>query len=214
HNLCVHWTDSQEKTELQVLKKGRINCASKMPVWSSLRAPAAVGARMLLNNVKHGAQLSAPVRQMGGGENNIFMVPSRYITYRFKDDVHFYVALGVIPLFLFATYCNVVIGPAELKDTPEDYVPENHEYLKSPVSRKLCEILGPLWPSYEKQYESGLYWTYVALQKAKVREEHYRMRQLMKERQDQSNFYFVPAYDKFSDRKEAHRYMKETSTHS
>lgn len=58
--------------------------------------------------------------------------PSRWQWNRFKDMLHFYTFLGIIPSTLVILYTNIFIGPARLVETPADYVPEAHEYY--PVS--------------------------------------------------------------------------------
>ena len=43
--------------------------------------------------------------------------------------------LGIIPLTIVTVYANVFIGPAELVEIPDGYIPEEHEYHKHPVTR-------------------------------------------------------------------------------
>lgn len=54
--------------------------------------------------------------------------PSRYQWQKFKDHLHFYTLLGLIPCGLGLLYVNVFIGPATLSETPEGYVPKHWEY--------------------------------------------------------------------------------------
>lgn len=54
--------------------------------------------------------------------------PSRWSWNKFKDMVHFYMMLGIIPSTLAILYINITIGPAKLAEIPENYVPEYHEY--------------------------------------------------------------------------------------
>lgn len=71
------------------------------------------------------------VRNMSGGEKRIFNItPSRFQYTKFKDDLHFYITLGVVPLGLLILYCNIFIGPATLTEIPEGYEPKNYEYYK------------------------------------------------------------------------------------
>lgn len=74
---------------------------------------------------------SLAVRNMSGGGKRIFHItPSRFQYTKFKDDLHFYITLGVVPLGLLILYCNIFIGPATLTEIPEGYEPKNYEYYK------------------------------------------------------------------------------------
>lgn len=56
------------------------------------------------------------------------MQPSRFQWHKFKDLLHFYAMLGILPLGAIAFYVNVFIGPATLAEIPEGYVPKHWEY--------------------------------------------------------------------------------------
>lgn len=56
--------------------------------------------------------------------------PTRFQWLKFKDLMHLYISLGVIPLGLVTLYCNVFIGPATLSEIPEDYEPKHWEYYR------------------------------------------------------------------------------------
>jgi len=56
------------------------------------------------------------------------ITPSRYQWQEFKDHLHFYTLLGLIPGLGIVFYTNVFIGPAKLAEIPEGYVPKNYEY--------------------------------------------------------------------------------------
>lgn len=58
------------------------------------------------------------------------LVPSRWQWNKFKDFVHLYLAIGLIPVGLIVAYTNIFIGPATLSETPEGYVPKHWEYYK------------------------------------------------------------------------------------
>ena len=60
---------------------------------------------------------------------------------RFKDHLHFYVSLGVVPLAIITTYVNITVGQATLTEIPEGYTPHYYEYFKSPISRFLAKNL-------------------------------------------------------------------------
>jgi NADH dehydrogenase (ubiquinone) 1 beta subcomplex subunit 5 len=67
--------------------------------------------------------------------------PTEFAWRKFKDFVHLYTCVAVIPIFLFASYCNIFIGHAELAETPEGYEPEFYEYSKGPVTRLIAKYL-------------------------------------------------------------------------
>lgn len=72
---------------------------------------------------------------MSGGEKRIFNItPSRFQYTKFKDDLHFYVTLAVIPLGLLILYCNIFIGQATLSEIPEGYEPKNYEYYRVSIN--------------------------------------------------------------------------------
>lgn len=62
------------------------------------------------------------------GPRTMVIKPSRWQWNRFKDLIHFYTLLGVLPATLVIMYINLFIGPAKLAEIPEGYVPETHEY--------------------------------------------------------------------------------------
>ena len=49
---------------------------------------------------------------------------------KFKDHLHFYLLLGIIPLTLITAYANIFIGQAQLTEIPEGYTPHYWEYFK------------------------------------------------------------------------------------
>lgn len=66
---------------------------------------------------------------MGGhGPKSFVITPSRFQWHKFKDMLHFYVMLGVIPIAGIVFYANVFIGPAQLTEAPTDHVPKHWEY--------------------------------------------------------------------------------------
>lgn len=66
---------------------------------------------------------------MGGhGPEHIPMTPSRFQWHKFKDLFHYYIMVGAIPLGALIFYTNCYIGPAQLEEIPEGYVPKHWEY--------------------------------------------------------------------------------------
>merc|ERR1711997_258816 len=69
------------------------------------------------------------------------------------DYLHFYLALGAIPLGLCILVANIFIGPAKLEPIPEGYVPKEHEYHRHPIARWFASV----YPSYQQCYEIMLH---------------------------------------------------------
>lgn len=74
--------------------------------------------------------VSFVVRSMSGHGNNMRIEVSRWQWHKFKDLLHFYTMLGVIPATLIVFLTNIYIGPAKLAEIPEGYTPEHWEYHK------------------------------------------------------------------------------------
>lgn len=62
------------------------------------------------------------------GPRLMTITPSRMQWHKFKDMLHFYVMLGVIPITAIVFYTNVFIGPATLTEAAEDSEPKHWEY--------------------------------------------------------------------------------------
>lgn len=68
---------------------------------------------------------------MSGGHHRVLpLQPSRWQWNKFKDLLHFYIAIGVIPLGLIVLFTNIFVGPATLSEIPEGYEPKYWEYYK------------------------------------------------------------------------------------
>ncbi|XP_015912761.1 NADH dehydrogenase [ubiquinone] 1 beta subcomplex subunit 5, mitochondrial [Parasteatoda tepidariorum] len=78
------------------------------------------------------------VRKMSD-ERKMHITPTRFQYTRFKDDFHFYITLGIVPLTLLILYVNIFIGPATLTETPEDYQPRHWEYHRHPITRFIAK---------------------------------------------------------------------------
>jgi len=80
------------------------------------------------------------------GHHHMTIKPSRFQWDKFKDLMHFYVMLGVIPVTALVLYANIFVGPAQLAEIPEGYVPKHWEYEKvcwNPVPK--ASIMGLLY---------------------------------------------------------------------
>lgn len=70
-------------------------------------------------------------RQMSGHGPRLFaLTPSRFQWHKFKDSLHYFVMLGIIPMAAILTYVNIFVGPATLQPIPDGYVPKHWEYHK------------------------------------------------------------------------------------
>ena len=68
---------------------------------------------------------------MSGGDHKVMEIrASRFQWQKFKDLFHFYTLIGLIPVGLVVFYVNIFIGPAKLRETPENYIPEQWEYYR------------------------------------------------------------------------------------
>lgn len=62
------------------------------------------------------------------GPRLFWLTPSRFQWHKFKDSLHYAVAIGVIPISVLLAYVNIFIGPATLTKVPEGYEPKHWEY--------------------------------------------------------------------------------------
>lgn len=60
----------------------------------------------------------------------MYILPSHFQWNKFKDLLHFYILIGIVPVTLISMYCNFFIGEAELAEIPEGYEPYIWEYEK------------------------------------------------------------------------------------
>lgn len=76
--------------------------------------------------------LQQQMRRMGGdhGHHHMTIKPSRFQWDKFKDLMHFYVMIGVIPITAVLLYSNIFVGPSQLAEIPEGYEPKPWEYEK------------------------------------------------------------------------------------
>jgi len=112
--------------------------------------------------------------------------PSRYQWQIYKDQLHFYIFLGVLPLSAVVFYANVFVGPATLCEIPEGYVPKQWEYFQHPIKRFFARYC--ITP-YQEQYERNLHYTQVMEEKRQMRLMGWKVQALMKERGDYPNYY-------------------------
>lgn len=68
------------------------------------------------------------IREMSGGHHTFQIKPARWSWNKFKDMLHFYTMVAVIPSTIVITCINIFIGPAKLVPIPEGYNPQEYEY--------------------------------------------------------------------------------------
>ncbi|ESO07441.1 hypothetical protein HELRODRAFT_184136 [Helobdella robusta] len=90
---------------------------------------------------------------MGHGRT-MEVTASKFEWTKFKDQLHFYLMLGLVPIGLIIGGTNLIYGPAELKDIPDGYEPKHWEYYKHPISQFIARYL---LDSPEKRYERHLH---------------------------------------------------------
>lgn len=126
--------------------------------------------------------------QFGGGHGpkTLQIVPTRYQWHKFKDLLHYYLFLAVIPLSAVVFYANIFIGPATLCEIPEGYEPRDYEFFRHPITRflvKHCIV------SMQETYERNLHYLVQMEEKRRMRLLAWRVERLMKERGDYPNYY-------------------------
>jgi len=122
----------------------------------------------------------------GGHESRLFVItPSRYQWQKYKDVLHFYIFLGVIPGLAVVFYSNVFIGPAKLAEVPEGYEPHNWEYYRHPLQRFIARYVVS---SYQEDYERNLHYIKEEEDQIKMRKLANKVESLMKERADYPTF--------------------------
>ncbi|XP_054712141.1 NADH dehydrogenase [ubiquinone] 1 beta subcomplex subunit 5, mitochondrial-like [Uloborus diversus] len=123
------------------------------------------------------------------GDRVMNITPSRHQYTRFKDDLHFYISLGVIPLGLLILYVNIFIGPATLTEIPEDYKPEYHEYFQHPIKRFIAKHF---MEDPQVIYERTLHFLKYDQERMRWKEKIDKVNQLMSERDDYKAWFFIP----------------------
>jgi NADH dehydrogenase (ubiquinone) 1 beta subcomplex subunit 5 len=139
---------------------------------------------------------------MGHGPRLFPMEPTRMQWHKFKDTLHFYAMLGIIPASAILFYCNVYIGPAQLESIPDGYEPKHWEYHRHPISRFIARYM---YPSPQEEYERTLHFIYEEELKMKLRKLEKDIKDKMAERRDYQAYYYRPVDAKY------HRIAKQVA---
>jgi len=132
----------------------------------------------------------------GGHKKTLEFVPTNFEWRKFKDHLHFYVMLGVLPIVAIISAANLLVGPGELIDVPDDYEPKHWEYYKSPVSQFIARHFTD---SPEKIYERHMHFLAVEKDKILMRKLEKKIDLLVGEgahRSDSKRWYYLPVNDK------------------
>ncbi|KAM9315585.1 NADH dehydrogenase [ubiquinone] 1 beta subcomplex subunit 5, mitochondrial [Gastrophryne carolinensis] len=128
-----------------------------------------------------------PVRFASHGKKMFVIGPTLYHDKKFVSYLKFYVLLGAIPAAIAISLINIFIGPAELAEIPEGYVPEHWEYYQHPISRWLSRnVFHPVDESYEK----GMALIYQEHEKRQLRLYEDIARRSMRQRGDGPWYYY------------------------
>nr|CAG4644372.1 EOG090X0FIE [Lepidurus arcticus] len=127
------------------------------------------------------------VKSMSGHQMQI--TPSRWQYNKFKDYLHFYFMLGIIPCTLISVFVNVFVGPAELAEIPEGYVPKHWEYHRHPITRWMARYV---FPSPQQIYENNLHAGYEVEYTRQLNLLEKEVLNKMAERGDYQSYYYLP----------------------
>ncbi|XP_056421220.1 NADH dehydrogenase [ubiquinone] 1 beta subcomplex subunit 5, mitochondrial [Hyla sarda] len=130
---------------------------------------------------------AVPVRFGSHGKKLFVMAPSTYYDNRFLHLLKFYTLLSAVPAGIAIALINIFIGPAELVETPEDYVPEPFEYYQHPITRFLSRHV---FPDYQKSYEKEMCLIHVENEKRQLRLYETAARRSMRQNGDGPWFQF------------------------
>ncbi|XP_071439648.1 NADH dehydrogenase [ubiquinone] 1 beta subcomplex subunit 5, mitochondrial [Hetaerina americana] len=181
-----------------------------MAVWSSL-VKTIIPRRLVFDkcsqfgkdtSVFRNVLLEQRARMSGGGHRTMPITPSRWQWHKFKDLVHFYLMVGLIPVTAIVLYCNIFIGPAQLAEIPEGYVPKHWEYHRHPISRFIARYI---LNNPQQEYEKMLHMIFEEEERIKLRKIEELVKLKMGERADYKSYYYQPVDPKY------HRMSREAA---
>ncbi|KAG8581314.1 hypothetical protein GDO81_007627 [Engystomops pustulosus] len=125
---------------------------------------AVLGRSGLLRRAPPAAKV--PVRYGSHGKRLFVITPSTYYDKRFLQLCKFYALLTAIPAGIAIALINIFIGPAELVEIPEGYVPDPYEYYQHPITRFLARNI---YHDYQQSYEQEMCLIHVENEKRMLR---------------------------------------------
>ncbi|XP_026473818.1 NADH dehydrogenase [ubiquinone] 1 beta subcomplex subunit 5, mitochondrial-like [Ctenocephalides felis] len=163
-----------------------------MVAWSCLSRLGTTSARQITklgNKPTTGINLVLCRNSGDHGHKTMTITASRWQWHKFKDLLHYYTLLGLIPVLSLVFCVNVFVGPATLTEIPEGYEPKHWEYHRHPISRFLARyVYGP----HQQDYEKFLHVLYEENEKKQLRALTEKIEDKMAERQDYYSFYYRP----------------------
>lgn len=146
------------------------------------------------------------IRDSGHGRQ-MFIKPSQFQWRKFKDMVHLYSMVGLIPMFCWSSYLNLTIGPSELAETPEGYRPEYYEYQRHPVTRWMTKHFHR---DPQVLYELRMAALNFEAESVLMKRISEQVTNVMKARQDYQAWFYWPFYAKHARRyREIYRTMED-----
>jgi len=142
------------------------------------------------NGLMKGCLLEIAKRNAGGGARKMQIRPTRFQWTQYKDDLHFYIALGVIPIGSIIFYANFFIGNSELAEIPEDYEPKVWEYYKNPIHRWMMKYM---YDDPVKFYEMAACKHVLEFEKVRYNVRRSMVTDMMRQQDDYRGYYFEPA---------------------
>lgn len=160
-----------------------------MAAWSNiLRSTGEKVLRIGRFFPKNAAQ-TMQIREMSHGPRVFRIEGSRWQWNLTKNYIHFYAALGIIPLTIITFVTYVFVGPATLAPIPEGYTPKHWEYYRNPITRF---IVRTFVDSHQHCYEKTMHMFYEETRKMEIIKLETRVRELIKKRKDYQEYYYIP----------------------
>ena len=133
------------------------------------------------------------MKRWAGHAKTMPIRPSLWTWRKFKDMMHLYFSLALIPIFCVTSYCSIFIGNAELAETPEGYEPEYYEYERHPITRWFCRV----WHEHPgASHERRMHKLTIENEKMILKKIENNVRNIMSARGDYKAWNYEPVYGK------------------